>query len=171
MTTMLEERKETEVPVREWFTFPSFGEPYLFRFMKDMERVFDDFAVDAGVRKPGEEVRRMTMWTPKLEAFMKNGQFVVRAELPGLKKEDIKLEMTEEALTLEGERKVEKEEKREGYFFAERNYGNFYRRIPLPEGARFEAANAVFKDGVLEVTIPVPKVEPPKTKRLEIKAS
>jgi HSP20 family protein len=170
MTTMLEERKETKVPVRDWFTFPTFGEPFMHRFMNDMERVFDDFAVGTGMRTPRDEVRRMTIWTPRIEAFMKEGQFIVRAELPGLKKEDVKLEMTDEAMTIEGERKMEKEEKREGYFFAERTYGNFYRWIPLPEGSKFEAANAVFKDGVLEVTIPVPKLEPPKTKRLEIKA-
>jgi HSP20 family protein len=169
MTTMLEERKETKVPTREWFTVPYFGEPFMFRFMENMEKAFDDFAVGTGVRTPRFEEKRVAMWTPKIEAFMKEGKFIVRAELPGLKKEDVKLEMTEEALTLEGERKIEKEEKREGYFFAERTYGNFYRRIPLPEGAKFETANAIFKDGMLEVIIPVPKVELPKAKRLEIK--
>ena len=170
MTTMLEERRESSVPARAWPVFPTLGEPFTHRFMEDMERMFEDFAFGTGLRIPLFDGVRSPVWTPKVEAFMKEGQFVVRADLPGLKKEDVKIEVTEAGLTLEGERKMEKEEKREGYFFAERSYGNFFRRIPLPEGAKFEAASAVFKDGVLEVSIPVPKRELPKARRLEIKA-
>jgi HSP20 family protein len=133
--------------------------------------MFEDFSVGAGLRMPRLQERwNGSVWTPKVEAFEKKGQFVVRAELPGLRKEEVKIEATEEGLTLEGERKFEKEEQRDGYYFTERNYGSFYRCIPIPEGANFEKANAVFKDGILEVTIPVPMREEKKARRLEIKS-
>ncbi len=84
-----------------------------------------------------------------------NGKLLVYAELPGLKKGDIKVQVTEDALILEGERKQEKEEKREGYYHSERSYGHFYRSIPLPEGVTLDKASAEFTNGILEVTIPV----------------
>ena len=94
-------------------------------------------------------------WSPAVEVKQKNGSLIVTAELPGLKKEDLKVNITDAALTLEGERQQEKEEKREGYYHSERSYGKFYRAIALPEGARPDQAAAEFKDGVLQITIPL----------------
>jgi HSP20 family protein len=94
-----------------------------------------------------------------------NGKLLVSAELPGLKKEDIKVQVSDDALILEGERKQEKEEKREGYYHSERSYGRFYRSIPLPEGATLDKASAEFINGILEVSIPVAET---KQKRLEV---
>jgi HSP20 family protein len=91
----------------------------------------------------------------------------VRADVPGLKKEDITIELTEEAIVLKGSRKEEKEEKHDGYYQTERVYGSFYRALPLPEGVKIENAKAVVRDGVLEITVPIEKVES-KTKTLEI---
>ena len=91
----------------------------------------------------------------------------MRADLPGLKKDDVKVELTDEALTLSGERKEEKEEKREGYYRSERTYGSFYRYIPLPRGTKTDTAKAEFHDGVLEVKMQVPKSET-RSRRLEI---
>ncbi len=71
-------------------------------------------------------------------------------------------------LTLSGERKEENEEKHEGFYRSERSYGMFYRQVPLPEGTKTETATALFKDGVLEITMQAPKREP-QTRRLEIK--
>ena len=175
MTTMLaerEEKKEAKALARPWLEFPTFGDRFMRRFMEDMERVFDDVGFGLGWKVPtiGERWGE-AIWTPKIDALEKNGQLIVRADLPGLTKEDVKVEVTEEGLKLEGERKLEKEEKREGYYRAERSYGSFYRTVPLPEGAIVEKANAIFKDGVLEVTIPVPKKEGKKGRRLEIRAS
>jgi HSP20 family molecular chaperone IbpA len=98
-------------------------------------------------------------WTPQMELMQKNGQFMVRADLPGLTKDDVKIELTENMLMIRGERKEEKEEKREGFYHSERSYGSFYRRIPLPEGAKIENATATFHNGVLEITMPAKKVE------------
>ena len=76
--------------------------------------------------------------------------------------------MTDNLLEISGERKEEKEEKREGFYRSERSYGSFYRQIPLPEGAKTEDATATFRNGVLEITMPAPKVEA-SARKLEIK--
>lgn len=165
MTTLLEEKWESKALDRPRPLFPAFGSPFLRRAMEDMERAFEDLNFGFGLKMPKFEE---PIWTPKIDVFEKNGRFVVRAELPGMKKEDVKVEITDEALTLEGERKLEEEEKGQEYYRIERSHGRFYRSIPLPKGTIFEKANAVFKDGVLEVTIPIPKTEGRKARRLEI---
>ena len=148
------------------------------RFTQDMERFFEDFR---GFNFPSffrtdfapfrMEPFRMEFekveWLPQIEVLQNNGQFKVRADLPGLTKEDVKVEVTGDLLTLSGERKAETEEKREGFYRSERSYGSFYRQIPLPEGAKIENAAATFQNGVLEITIPAAKVEPP-VRKLEI---
>jgi HSP20 family protein len=144
------------------------------RFTKDMERLFEDFQ---GFRFPtffktDFEPFRMefdnVQWVPQVEVLHKNGQFMVRADLPGLKKEDIEVELTDDVLTISGERKELKEEKREGFYRSERNYGSFFRQIPLPEGTKTENATATFQNGVLEITLPAQKVEM-TTRKLDIK--
>ena len=127
------------------------------QFTEDMDRYFGGVSVP-----PSGE---LDVWSPTVEVKQVNGKFLVTAELPGLKKENIKIEVTEEALILEGERKYEKEEKGEEYFRSERSYGRFYRSIPLPEGTDLDKAVAEFKDGVLEISVPVAEV---KTKKREI---
>jgi HSP20 family protein len=144
------------------------------RFTKDMERMFEGFP---GFRFPNffrtdfapfrMELDKVE-WVPQIEVLQNNGQFMVRADLPGLTKEDVKVELTENLLMISGERKEEKEEKREGFYRSERSYGSFYREVPLPEGAMTEKAAATFRNGVLEITIPAAKLEP-STRKLEIK--
>jgi HSP20 family protein len=131
------------------------------RFARDFDRFFDRF----GFERPFEAMP--ALWAPDVEVFERGNELVARADLPGLKKDEVDVEVTEEAIVLKGERKRETEEKKEGFYRSERSYGSFYRAIPLPEGAKIENAKAVLKDGVLEVTVPVPKAEL-KTKRLEI---
>jgi HSP20 family protein len=144
------------------------------RFAEDMERLFDDFN---GYRFPslfGRDVFPFrkefenVAWAPQIEVLQHNGDLTVRADLPGLTQDDVKVELTDEALTISGERKEEKEEKREGFYRSERRYGTFYRQIPLPQGVDANKATAVFNNGVLEVTIQVPKTEP-RGRKLEIK--
>jgi len=120
------------------------------RFRDEMDRVFP--------RIFREELdRKEATWSPAIEVTAEEGNLHVRAELPGLKPEDVKIEMTDEALMIEGERKYEHEEKGEGVFRSERRYGKFYREIPLPEGATVDKAKAHFTNGVLEITLPVPE--------------
>ena len=90
-------------------------------------------------------------FTPALEVCEKDGKLLVRADLPGLKREDVRVHVDEDGLCIEGERKTEHEETRGGYFHSERSYGSFQRRIPLPRGADVSTCDASFDDGVLEV--------------------
>lgn len=107
-------------------------------------------------------------WSPRVEMFEREGELVIRAELPGLARSDVKVEVTDELLTIEGERQTEKKEEKPGYFYSERSYGRFCRSIPLPEGAVAEKAKAAFHDGILEVAIPLPALAAPKPRQVEI---
>lgn len=100
------------------------------------------------------------LWQPAIEVKEKEGKLTVTAELPGIKQQDVKVSVTDNVLTLEGERKQEKEEKREGYYHSERSYGKFSRSIRLPEGASVDQAAAQFNNGVLEISFPVPQRKP-----------
>jgi HSP20 family protein len=154
MTALLE--KVTKTP--RAFSF--------FDQMRDeMDRMFEGHPF--GRLAPWKEWREMG-FAPAIEVVEKGGAMFVNADLPGLKKEDVKVEVTAEGLTIAGERKEEKEEKTTGYFRTERLYGKFERFVPLPEGALFEKADAIFKDGVLEVKVPLGKIETPEPKRLTI---
>ena len=85
-----------------------------------------------------------------------------------MKKDDITVQLTDDALTIEGERRDEREEHREGYFRSERSYGSFYRAVPLPEGALADTAKASFTNGVLEVVVQAPPREVSRGRRLDI---
>jgi HSP20 family molecular chaperone IbpA len=105
-------------------------------------------------RKLGDEMDRAfgkavetAVWHPVIEVKRDKDKLLVHAELPGLKKENVKVTVTGDLLEIEGERKFETEEKHNGYFHSERNYGKFYRGIPLPEGANAGMAAAEFTDG------------------------
>jgi HSP20 family protein len=144
------------------------------RMRDEFDRLFEGFGITrhapAWPTIPAFMTKAEAMWMPNLEVSEKDGNWVVKADLPGMKKEDVTVEVTPEGLTLKGERKTEfkEEKKEEGYFRTERTYGEFCRFVPLPEGAVTEKAAATFKDGVLEVVIPVPKLEKPAPKTLPI---
>jgi HSP20 family protein len=126
------------------------------QFTEEMDQMF---AQTAQVPGNGAE------WVPAIEVKQKDGKLRMTAELPGLKKEDLKVHIDGDSLVVEGERKQEKEEKREGYYHSERSYGKFYRSILLPENAQTDQTAAQFNNGVLEVTIPVPEA---KAKRKDV---
>ena len=108
------------------------------------------------------------LWAPDLEIFERDNKFIVRVDLPGMEKEDVKIEVTHDQLTISGERKAEKEEKKEGYYRSERTYGTFYRRVAVPEHVKAENAIATFKKGVLEIEMPAIPVPEVKARTLEI---
>jgi HSP20 family protein len=94
-------------------------------------------------------------WIPAVEVKEANGNLTVTAELPGIKNEDVKVEVTDQALTIQGERKQERKEEKEGVYRSERSYGHFYRSILLPEGAKVDQIKAEMKNGILEVKVPL----------------
>ena len=107
-------------------------------------------------------------WSPKVDVFEKDNRLVTRVDLPGMKKEDVKVEVTDGYLAMSGERKRETEEKKEDYFRSEREYGSFYRAVPLPEGVKLEDVKAIFANGVLEVSVPLPVKPESKVRKVEI---
>jgi HSP20 family protein len=112
---------------------------------------------------------RVTAWAPRMDIFNKNGTIVLKAELPGLKKEDVHVEVMGEDLIISGESNGETEVKEEDYYRTERSYGSFYRRMPLPAGITAEQVEATLTDGVLEVKIPKPAPAKTGATRVEVK--
>ena len=141
----------------------SFGFPMLDRLSREFDTLFDRF----GFEKPFFERTPAAMWTPTMEMVTKPNELLVKVDVPGMKKEDLTIEMTDEHMVVKGERRQEKEEKKDGYIKTERSYGSFVRTVPLPEGVKPESAKAAMHDGVLEITMPMIKVEPQR-RRLEI---
>ena len=133
-------------------------------WMDPIQRFFGSF----GLGSAGNRVGGWDMWSPQIETFQRGDQLVVRADLPGLSKDDVNVEVTDDSIVISGERRHEFEDEREGVYRSERSYGSFYRAIPLPEGAIGDNAKANFKDGVLEVTMPAPPREATRGRRIEI---
>lgn len=127
------------------------------QFTEEMDRMF---------RLPWAE-KGIEVWSPAIETKMVEGNLVVKAELPGLKKEDFKVQVSDEELILEGERKEEKVEETDEYYRSERSYGRFYRAIPLPEGAELDKVTAKYTDGLLEITVPC-QVKKPALKEVPV---
>jgi HSP20 family protein len=120
------------------------------RFTDELDRAFEGLGLARGAG--GGEIE---MWTPSVEVFERDNNLVVRAELPGLDKDDVRVELTDDGLVIEGERRHEHEERLEGGYRSEIEYGRFYRLIPVPEGANIDQAQARMNNGVLEVAIPM----------------
>jgi len=132
-------------------------------FTDEMDRVFRGIA-------PGMEAgAELRAWSPAVDVRQCDGNLVVTAELPGLKKDEVKVELTEGALVIQGERKREHKEDHEGYHRWERSYGQFYRSIALPEGAKTDQIKAELQDGLLKVSVPVPQAEK-KSRQIQIEA-
>jgi HSP20 family protein len=106
-------------------------------------------------------------WAPPLEVLTRDGDFVVRAEIPGIDKEHVHVEIDEGRAVISGEREDEHEDEGEGFYRSERSYGRFSRVVALPEGANAEQAKAMSADGVLEIVIPMAN-SAPQAHRLEI---
>lgn len=117
----------------------------------------------------GKEAITMTEWAPPVDITEDEKEYLVKAELPELKKEDVKVTVENGELTISGERKFEKEEKNRKYHRIERSYGSFVRSFTLPEGVSGEKVSAEFKDGML--TVHLPKDEKARPKAVEVKVS
>ena len=165
-TTDLTSRDTQRLGRRErWSSRPM---SMLERFADEIDNVFGEFGFGRtrGLLGSGRD-----MWAPAVEMYQRNNEFVVRADLPGLKKEDVSIDVTDNDLTISGERRQEHESERGGVYRSERSYGSFYRTIPLPDGAMADQAKATFKDGVLEIRMPAPPEQVTRGRRLEIRDS
>ena len=107
-------------------------------------------------------------WTPRIDVFERDNRLVTRVDLPGMKKEEVSVEVTDGHLALSGERKRESEEKKGNVYRSEREYGSFFRTVPLPEGVKLEDVKATFADGVLEVSMPLPAAQKTNVRKVQI---
>jgi HSP20 family protein len=173
--------RDTDIARREerGLTRPDpYGSPVrvLERFADEMDKVFGDFGLGRGWMAPRQAgswlgapaAQAAASWAPEVEVFHRNSELVVRADLPGLRKDEIKVDVTEDRVTIQGERKREREETQEGVYRSERSYGTFCRDILLPPGTISDQAKASFHDGVLEITMPAPPESARRGRRLEI---
>jgi len=137
-------RRQEHWPARDAFAFSPFS--MMRRLSEEMDRAFS---------------RGSTDWsfTPAIDVRERDGNIEIFAELPGMSKDDVKVECTNDGIILHGEKKREHESDEGGWHRTERSYGSFYRVIPLPEGADAEKAKAEFKDGVLDIKVPVREPE------------
>jgi HSP20 family protein len=124
----------------------------------EMNRLFNTFFETPG-NGPGAGMRR---WVPAMDLVETDGEYVLRADLPGLTEKDVEIELDERVLTISGERKAEHEERNEGYYRIERSSGSFTRSLTLPEGVDASAIKASFDNGVLEVRVPKPETKKPQ---------
>jgi HSP20 family protein len=116
----------------------------------------------------GAATTNVAAWSPGIDVFEKDNRLITKVDLPGLKKEDVKVELTDGHLVISGERKTEAEEKKGDFYRCERAYGSFFRAVPLPAGVKTEDVKASFADGVLEVTMPLPARPASAVKTIEI---
>jgi HSP20 family protein len=112
--------------------------------------------------------KETTEWVPSTDVYRANGNLVVKADLPGLTKDDVEVLIEEGFLVVKGERNEEQEEKEKEYFRSERSYGSFFRRVPLPEGVEIEKITAAVHDGILEVTVPMPVTPAKEAKKIAV---
>jgi HSP20 family protein len=131
------------------------------RFTEEMDRMFEDFGMGGNLpvsqSAAGGLRQGAGFFAPQVEVFEREGQLIVRADLPGMTKDDVRVEVTDNGILLEGERRYEHQENQGGVYRTERSYGSFRRLVPLPENANPEDAKATFKNGVLEITMRAPQ--------------
>jgi HSP20 family protein len=135
------------------------------RISDEMDRLFENFGLGRsffpsefgqGAQSGGQQ-GGSSLWSPHVEVAEREGKIVISADLPGIKKEDVNVEVNPDSVVIQGQRQQEKTSNEPGYFHSERSYGSFYRTIPLPEGTDPESATATFRDGVLQIEVQAPK--------------
>lgn len=144
--------------IERWHPFTD-----LMSLRQAMDRLFEDSFV-----RPSRFLTLGETAEPALEVYQTPNEVVVKAALPGLKPDDVSIDISGETLTIQGESKAEQEVKREDYLYQERRYGAFSRKVVLPSGLKPDKAEATMEDGVLTLTIP--KAEEVKPKAIQIKA-
>jgi HSP20 family protein len=138
---------------------------------REMEQLFEDLwkSPFSLVNFPQMKVAERFEISPSVDIFEHENELVLKADLPGLTKDEVEINVTDNVLTLSGEKKKEEKVERENYYRYERSYGSFCRRFHLPDGIDTEKVKAHFKDGVLEVRLPKTEEAKQKTKKIAIK--
>ena len=140
--------------------------------LDEMERWFGQWG--RGWMSPssgGGAFPRLGDWSPAIEAFQRSNEFVIRADVPGMSRQDLEVEVGDDTVTIHGERRQDRQEERDGTFWTERSYGSFTRVIPLPPGAIADSAKASFTNGVLDIVMQAPSTETRRGRRIDISGS
>jgi len=145
---------------------PSVSGSSLLSLRNDMDRLFDRFLTRPWLGFE-EDFAPTDAWIPLLDVSENGNEIVLRAELPGVKHDDVKVTVSDHFLTIAGEKSESKEEKDESYCHCERRFGSLQRSIELPGAANADKISASFSDGVL--TVNVPKLETAKSREVEVK--
>lgn len=149
------------MPIRKWNPWEE-----MLNLTRRMNRLFDSSLLQKFDLE--EEDTMSHPWSPLVDIYETSENIVVRAEIPGMKKEDIEINVTDNVLTIKGEKKQEKKMQNEDYHRIECSYGTFQRSFSLPKAIKADNVTATYKDGVLMITIP--KAEEVKTKKIQISA-
>ena len=136
------------------------------RLQREVNRLFEDGSRSSG--RGGAELASARTWAPAVDIFEDREEIVVKAELPGLRQEDIDIELTGDTLTLKGERKFEDAPRKDNYVRVERAYGQFQRSFTIGVPVRHDGVKASYKDGILEIRLP--KSEETKPKKVQVTA-
>lgn len=153
----MERRRSPELSASEWTSPFSF----MRRFVNDIDRMFEDFGMGStGSSRQSSGMTRQGTWSPQMDIFERDGKLVLHADLPGMRENDVHVQVDSGVLTIWGERKHQHEHEKGGVYRCERSYGSFQRSVTLPEGVAPESIQASFENGVLEVTMPAPKQTP-----------
>lgn len=136
---------------------------------KEINKIFEDFFTDLVPGKWFKEERGS--FVPSVDVKEKEKELVVTAELPGMDADDIDISISDDVLTLRGEKKEEKEEKEGDYYYHELSYGSFHRDIPLPAEVDTDKVEADFKKGVLKIRLPKKPESQRKAKKIQVKTS
>lgn len=147
-------------PTRELTPFPT----DMLNMQREINKMFDSFfrggTVDDGTLAP-------PVWSPAVDVAEQENEYRVKIELPGVSKDDVKITMQDNVLTIRGEKKQEKESKEPNYHRIERSYGAFQRSFTLPTTVKSDRIEATYKDGILSITLP--KAEEARPKQIEVK--
>ncbi|MCC7104264.1 MAG: Hsp20/alpha crystallin family protein [Chloroflexi bacterium] len=159
----------TNVPVKAEETKPARRQLFdMTDLMEEMERLWERAWTRPMLRTARPVLAPITEWAPKMDVFEKNGNVVIKTELPGVNKEDLDISLEQGDLIIKGVRKQESEVKEENYYRMERSYGSFFRRLPLGFETDPAKISAQYKDGVLEVQIPRPAEAKPETQKIQV---
>jgi len=164
-------RSSPSSQMNRWDT-SGFGPFAWMRQMQDqLDRAFSSIWSGSGTTSSWspDNVFGPSDWAPAIDMFQRGNDLVIRADVPGLSKDDITVDIADDQVTIRGERRYDHEEERDGVFRSERSYGSFCRVVPLPQGAIADSAKANFNNGVLEIVVQAPSFDVRRGRRVEIK--
>ena len=146
------------------------GKNALVTMQRDINRMFDDFW--SRVEQPFANGKGwLGVFGPSTDVAEAGEEVEVSIELPGMDEKDIDVSISGDTLSIRGEKKAEREEKKSGYYLSERSYGAFYRTVPLPPGVDGDKASAEFKRGVLTIRLPKTPEAQSRIKKIDVKAA